>query len=151
MFFKKNLAQVNAFCSVQYLGLCVYWSGLPTNKSSSTSLGLSTAQHLTGKRERQRERDTDLCSVSKLSIPGFNWVNVGCSKHNLYRTHLLMNFWRSANDTSHIEEITVKDEFTEVSYRLWENEIWSFKHFRWWSWEQLMNLKKGVNSPETSS
>lgn len=56
MFFEKNLAWVNAFFNVQYLGLCVYWPGLPVYKSCSTSVGLSSAQHLTGKRERERER-----------------------------------------------------------------------------------------------
>lgn len=55
MSFKKNLAQVNAFCSVQYLGLCVYWSGLPIYKSSSTGVCLPSSQHLTVKRERQRK------------------------------------------------------------------------------------------------
>lgn len=150
MSFKKNLAQVNAFCSVQYLGLCVYYSGFPIYKSSSTSGCLSSSQHLTGKRETQRERERFMPCL-KTVYSSFNWVNFWSSKHNLYRTHFLISVWKSANDASHIQEITVKDEFIEVSYRLWENEIWSLKHFEWWSWEQLMNLKKGVNSPETSS
>lgn len=57
MFFKKNLAQVNAFCSVQYLGLCVYWSGLPTNKSSSKSRSVNSSAFNWKKRETERERD----------------------------------------------------------------------------------------------
>lgn len=62
MSFKKTLAQVNAFCSVQYLGL-VYWSGLPICKSSSTSVCLSSSQPFTGKRERQRERERKIYAL----------------------------------------------------------------------------------------